>query len=629
MRVKRIAAICLMCVAFLPALGLPYHVLANDGLTATIVQVQDHDFPQIVLVVSVLDGSGQPVRGLRQENFEVFEDNVPANLVSVEDVVDADVGIAVAMAIDVSGSMEGEPLAAAKEAAISFIESLADADQAAVLAFADTVQTVQDFIDDKELLVEAVAGLAAEGNTALYDAAFQVVNMAAKATSPRRVAVLLSDGQEYGGVSLTSPSDALRKAEEEGIPLFTIGLGSEADRAYLEELATLTGGRAFEAPSPDQLAQLYINLGDVLRSQYVLTVQSEAPADGNKHALQIQIKHRGRQVEAAGTFSSRIIPPQIQLPGLQDGQTVNETLRLVPEIDSQGPVARVEYYLGGILVGSESEPPYAFLVDPMDLAPEQHTLKVVVMDRAGNLGEREISFVVASLAPSIQLPALQDGQRVDKTLRLVPEIESQGAVAQVEYYLDGVLAMSASEPPYAFVLDPMGLAPEQHTLKAAVQDSAGNLGENELSFFVAATAPSIELPNLAEGETLAEVTALKPEMRSQTPVVRVEYYIDQDLKHVAEEPPFRYVLDPEAFERGSHILTVAAYDAAGSTGQLEVTFRLAGVALNLGYLILVVALALALFAAFAVMRLRRRLWPSHKRKTDSYRGSEAREKILQ
>ncbi|MFQ5946449.1 MAG: hypothetical protein ACE5NC_09425, partial [Anaerolineae bacterium] len=93
-------------IAVLPLL-VPAAAAAQDELTITIARVDASEFPEITAVVSVLDGSGRPLRGLEGADFSVTEDGEPGRLLAVQNVVDTQVGIAVALAIDTSGSMEG------------------------------------------------------------------------------------------------------------------------------------------------------------------------------------------------------------------------------------------------------------------------------------------------------------------------------------------------------------------------------------------------------------------------------------------------------------------------------------------------------------------------------------------
>jgi Ca-activated chloride channel family protein len=84
--------------------------------------------------------------------------------------------------------------------------------------------------------------------------------------------VLLSDGRDTG--SVVSPDEAVARAQEQGIPVFTVTLGdateggstASADDDLMLRIADGTGGSTFNALSADQLTDVYQELGSTLSS---------------------------------------------------------------------------------------------------------------------------------------------------------------------------------------------------------------------------------------------------------------------------------------------------------------------------------------------------------------------------
>ncbi|MFQ5946622.1 MAG: VWA domain-containing protein, partial [Anaerolineae bacterium] len=463
--------------------------------------------PEITAVVSVLDGSGRPLRGLERTDFSVAEDGEPGRLLAVENVVDTQVGIAVALAIDTSGSMEGLPLQAAKDAASQFVDNLSDADEAAVVAFANTVQTAQPFTSEKPALVSSIEGLQAGGFSAVYEAALQVVQTASGSELPRRVAVLLTDGRDEGGLSQAGPTDAVEAAQASQVPFYTIALGAQADLEYLAELADRTGGRAFQAPSPTELEALFIELSEVLRSQYVLTIDSGVPADGALHELTIEVSAVGATAEATSSFNSPTFLPTITIRGLTDGAVVTGEIQVSAEVDAFGPVSLVAFLLDGSEIASFTTGPFELALDPMEVAPGDHLFVATATDESGTSSEIGIEFSVAPLAPLIQLPGLEEGLFLEASLPLTPEIRSQTPVARVEYLLDDVVLHTATGPPFSFVLDPDDVSSGSHLLTVVVTDREGSQGEVGVRFEIAGAFP-IDPLMMAAGLLLVGVFAL-------------------------------------------------------------------------------------------------------------------------
>ncbi len=212
-----------------------------------------------------------------------------ADVLAVERAVDYDRSIAVVLAIDTSGSMSGGAIEQARVAALSFLDSLAPGDQAAVVSFSNTVEFVQPMTHDVDALRAAVASLQASGNTALYQGVSDAIDRAAEATPSRKVVIILSDGEDYGGVSHVSREDALWKAALSGVTVYAIGLGAGIDQPFLEEITHSTQGGLLVAPTPDDVAATYALLAEWLRSQYIITLKSTAPAAGTARDLSVSI----------------------------------------------------------------------------------------------------------------------------------------------------------------------------------------------------------------------------------------------------------------------------------------------------------------------------------------------------
>lgn len=169
--------------------------------------------------VSVLDKTGQPVLGLKSEDFQVSEDGKKraVTLFSGERRP-----LRLAIALDLSGSMVSK-IRQVEEALRHFIDLLEPADEILVLTFADHVQIVQDFTSDREVLGRVLESLEPEGGTALYDAAYESIQRVAAGPAESKAVVLVTDGMDtVSAVSFERLREYARRSE---VPVFSIGLG--------------------------------------------------------------------------------------------------------------------------------------------------------------------------------------------------------------------------------------------------------------------------------------------------------------------------------------------------------------------------------------------------------------------
>lgn len=263
--------------------------------------VVSEDGERLTTLVSVYDATGQPVLGLSA--FETSIDGSPVEPESVRPVVDQGVGIAVLLLIDVSGSMQGEPLAQARSAAASFVDGLLPQDVAAVAPFAGGVTTDVPFTNDHGQLLATIGALAVEEGTgtALHDAVVASIDTIALAPTARRAVILLTDGKHSGTASAHTREDAVRAASAAGAPFFTIALGEDTDVAFLQELAEEASGSFYRAPAPADVPYIFETVGARLRSQYSLLLPLP-PSAGASRELFVSINLEGTVVTTRATF---------------------------------------------------------------------------------------------------------------------------------------------------------------------------------------------------------------------------------------------------------------------------------------------------------------------------------------
>lgn len=179
----------------------------------------------------------------------------------------------VLLVLDVSGSMEGEKIQTARSATVEFLQRLDANDEVGVMIFNDVGQLLQAPVrkgDVAETLASRVEGLLADGNTALYRSVcasvkdmdgLQREDIANGETRLYGI-VLLSDGEDTVGDVTENQMFATclpSNAEADGIKIFPIAFGEDADEAVLARMAAVTGGRMFTA-DPASIGDVYLSI---------------------------------------------------------------------------------------------------------------------------------------------------------------------------------------------------------------------------------------------------------------------------------------------------------------------------------------------------------------------------------
>lgn len=166
--------------------------------------------------------------------------------------------IDLALVLDRSGSMRGEPLLAAKAAALDAIDLMEEGDRISLVTFDNTVEVVfpPSSVTDRRPLYRAVEGIETRGTTSLHagwvEGTQQLVNLLDDDRSAR--ALLLTDGQANVGV--TDPlliAQDVAKLGEVGVTTSTVGLGRGFQEDLLSMVAEAGGGRFAYAETPSDL----------------------------------------------------------------------------------------------------------------------------------------------------------------------------------------------------------------------------------------------------------------------------------------------------------------------------------------------------------------------------------------
>jgi len=167
-----------------------------------------------------------------------------------------------ALAIDVSGSMEGQSIQAVVRGLERMIPALQPDDRVTIVAFANEGEVVADYLAGADAgLAAAIDSLHAGGKTNIYDGlrqAFDIVAANEDAGRQNRV-ILLSDGVATAGI--TSPATIAGLAEqyaEEGIGLTTIGVGEEFDVQLMRTLAEQGAGSFYFLEDASAVEEVFV-----------------------------------------------------------------------------------------------------------------------------------------------------------------------------------------------------------------------------------------------------------------------------------------------------------------------------------------------------------------------------------
>lgn len=296
----------------------------------------------INVTVTVTDQNGHFVGGLRQEDFEIYEDGV----LQAAAHFDAErVPVSLGLAVDTSGSMVGDKWVAAKAALSRFVDDLlSERDEVFLYRFDSQPDLVHPWTQNRGLVSRALASISPRGGTAMYDTVADAIPLAQQGTQRKKALVIISDGNDTS--SSTRVPELVQMIRESEVLVYAIGIDASgspprpatnarsasgssgtsrppspspfpgrkppatapppaappirntsnsgsSDRVNADALRAITddsGGRTEIIYSHQDLDPATAGIASELSRQYFLTYNSAAPKDGRWHTIEVRVK---------------------------------------------------------------------------------------------------------------------------------------------------------------------------------------------------------------------------------------------------------------------------------------------------------------------------------------------------
>lgn len=248
----------------------------------------------ITVTVTVTDTYGRYVSGLGKNAFTVLDEKKPQEITFFSD---DDAPVSVGVLFDVSGSMNGDKIKRAREALSKFIQTSHNSDEYFLIAFNSRAQLLLDKTRDGNSVLDKLTFVQTRNNTALYDACYLGVEKVQRGSHPKRALLLISDGQDNN--SRYTFNELRRLLKESDVTLYGVGILSGSDagsglgmegQAILDELASVSGGKAFFPRSNAEMDDIFEQIALELRHQYSIGYKPVNFAnDGRWHKIKVRV----------------------------------------------------------------------------------------------------------------------------------------------------------------------------------------------------------------------------------------------------------------------------------------------------------------------------------------------------
>lgn len=279
------------------------------------------DVDLVNLLFTVREKKGGLVGDLTKDDFTVFEDGKQQTIKMFSR--ETDIPLTLGLLVDVSRSQE-RLIETEKNAANQFLSKvLRPKDMAFLISFGSDAELLQDMTNSPKLLKAGLDGLKLSSDfggltpgpvptahkpkgTILYDAVYLAAHDQLRNEVGRKAVVLITDGMDQG--SHYTRDQAIEAAQRANVIIYSIyyvdhaayggGFGFVSD-GELKRMSEETGGRVFHVDRNNSLQQIFDQLQQELRTQYVITyTPTNSVKDGAFRRVDVKTSRKDLKVQA-------------------------------------------------------------------------------------------------------------------------------------------------------------------------------------------------------------------------------------------------------------------------------------------------------------------------------------------
>jgi tight adherence protein B len=284
-----LATLVFLAIIFSVVFVFPLPIKAQQSGDIVINKIDFEDYPEVNIYINFKEGSELGYLDLKQEDFVVLENGQEVSGLSVKPMDEISEPIGIALAIDTSGSMKGDPLSDAAGAASFFINEMRKIDKIAVVGFSDGVIVHSDFTSDHRKLRDSISGIEARGETALFDGIYEACELFRSGYNIKhKYLIVLSDGMDTA--SSHTSEEVIGIALKEDVVVYSVALLSpDFNPESIKRISEGTGGEMLATADSGELKELYEKISKKIINQYRISYTSLWPADENiKISLDIE-----------------------------------------------------------------------------------------------------------------------------------------------------------------------------------------------------------------------------------------------------------------------------------------------------------------------------------------------------
>ncbi|MGA8594081.1 MAG: VWA domain-containing protein [Bryobacteraceae bacterium] len=310
----------------------------DSSSPSTVIRV-DVDLVNILFTVRKKKG-GALVPNLAKDDFNLYEDGKEQTISRF--TRESDLPLTLGLLVDVSASQVNLIEIERQAASAFFADVIRPKDEAFLIAFGRDTELLQDLTGSPRALKAALRELRGDvtggpgggprgpvattpgtvpdmgppKGTLLFDAVYLAANEKLKAEVGRKAVILITDGEDQG--SYYKRDQAIEAAQRADTIIYSIyyvdrafywsaGMGVGGGESDLRKMSDQTGGRVFVVDKNHTLQDVFKEIQDEMRNQYVIAYKPNNPVrDGKFRKIDIRVRDKDDLVQARkGYYATR------------------------------------------------------------------------------------------------------------------------------------------------------------------------------------------------------------------------------------------------------------------------------------------------------------------------------------
>lgn len=204
----------------------------------------------------------------------------------------------IALVLDISESMNGEPLEQMKEAAQGFVGTVLEGEaNCALVTYSADAAIACGLTSKQSALNDAIDDLSTQGRTNMEAGMRNGEDALADGVSSRRIMVLMSDGHPNEGLQGDELITYARQLKDHGIKLYTVGFNEGAE-GYALLSAMASDGCHYEVRDSADLEAFFADIADEISGTRYMYVRAACP-------VEVSVAYGGEELSSAEGGSTR------------------------------------------------------------------------------------------------------------------------------------------------------------------------------------------------------------------------------------------------------------------------------------------------------------------------------------